>query len=291
MKTLRTELIHYFNELDTELHFAFMEVRRETRKGTIHALRVAIKRLRAFIQMLAEIDPHFNGKAAVKQLKPFFRQAGRLRDLQIESSLLYSDEKKLDLEHQVSQQLKERILEQQLAFAEFEKVYSLACIRELCMQARSRLTHIKTLTLQRGLRKYLKNLFNDLTQLSREGLTSRKQLHELRKRVKEAYYNIIALDAATPHLSLSMELLKPLEALQHQLGLWQDHRITMEEAKNLWDVPQSLKRQLREDEERCLQDIRISLAQLPPLLDQLLAELDTLLKPRSKTLKADQLTH
>ncbi|MBK7408304.1 MAG: CHAD domain-containing protein [Saprospirales bacterium] len=279
MQTLKTELIRYFEQLEADAHFAFMEVQQDTRKGNIHALRVSLKRLRAFLHMLSEVDPHFPGKASLKRFKSLFAEAGQLRDLQIENSLLYSKEETLELTHKTSDQLLSRIEEQQRAFRAFEQAFSIAGLRETCLQARSHLEHMHLSTLRKGLRGYFRNMLDELTILAREGMSSKKRLHELRKSAKEALYNLIAIDQATPHVMLSMDLMQPLEMLQHQLGKWHDHCMTKEESKNLRNVPQSLKRQLKQDETRYLQDIRFLLAQLPTMSDRLLEEMDTLLAP------------
>lgn len=284
METLRTELLRYFDQLDFDVHFTFMEVQQDTRKGTIHAMRVAMKRLRAFLQMWDEVDTHFNGKEAYNRLAPLFREAGRLRDLQIESALLLQEEEDLQLPHQTSDQVKVRIIDQERAFEAFKQAYSLADIREVSLQLRSHIEHMSLVRLRKGMQRYFRELLNDLASLSSEALTSKKKLHKLRKRIKEAYYNLIALDQATPHLQLPMELLRPLEALQHQLGRWHDHRITIDDSKNLWDVPISLKRQLREEENKLKLEMKDLLATLPPLTENLLKEMDALLKP------VDQLT-
>lgn len=94
----------------------------------IHALRVSLKRLRAFLQLLRGIDPHFPGNTAVKKIKPLFAEACCLRDLQIQYALLFSTEEKLQLDHSFSGQLLERIQQQQTAFIEFQGEFSIAGI-------------------------------------------------------------------------------------------------------------------------------------------------------------------
>jgi CHAD domain-containing protein len=277
MNTLRSALLSHFDQLCAEVHFAFMEMQQDTRKGTIHGLRVALKRLRAFLQMWDQLDPYFKGKNVINQLKPLFREAGQLRDLQIESSVLIQQEETLQIDHQTSDQIKIRIADQKRAFEEFQQDFSLAGIREICLMTRSHIAHMSSINLRRGIRRYFQDMLEEIATLSHQGLRSRKYLHKLRKRVKETYYNIIAIETAIPHLALPDGLLQPLETLQSLLGAWHDCHITMTESKNLWNVPPSLQRQLREDEKQSLQEIRAVLAQLPDLTGRLLREMDALL--------------
>ncbi|MFZ2898797.1 MAG: CHAD domain-containing protein [Saprospiraceae bacterium] len=277
MNTLRSALLSHFDQLCAEVHFAFMEVQQDARKGTIHGLRVSLKRLRAFLQMWDQIDPYFRGKNVINQLKPLFKEAGQLRDLQIESALLIQQEETLQIGHQTSDQVKIRIAEQKRSFDEFQQAFSLAGIREICLLTRSHIANMSLINLRRGIRRYFHDMLEEIATLSQKGLTSRKYLHKLRKRVKEAYYNIIAIETAIPQLALPDGLLQPLETLQSQLGAWHDHHITMTESKNLWNVPPSLQRQLREDEKQSLLEIRAVLAQLPDLTGRLLKEMDALL--------------
>lgn len=277
MNTLRSALLRYFDQLCADVHFSFMEVQQDARKGTIHGLRVSLKRIRAFLQMWDQIDPYFKGKAVIQNLRPLFREAGQLRDLQIESSVLIHQEENLQLDHRISDQIKIRIAGQQRQFEEFQQAFSLAGIREIFLLTRSHIVHMSTINLRKGIRRYFHDMLEEIAILSQKGLTSRKYLHKLRKRVKEAYYNIFVINTALPHLALPADLLQPLEALQSQLGAWHDHHITLAESKNLWNVPPSLKRQLREDEKQSLQDIRALLVQLPELTTRLLKEMDALL--------------
>lgn len=284
MKTLKTELIDCFDKLDSNLHFAFMEVQQECRKGTIHSLRVSLKRIRAFFQLLDEIDLHFAGDMAVKQLSPVFREAGKLRDLQIEHALLFSHEEKLLLDHATSDQLLIRIQEQQEIFLEFQRGFSVADLRECSQHARSHLLHTPLRTLRKGLRNYFRVSLRDLGLLSREGLSSKKSLHDLRKKVKKVHYNLIVADQAIAKYSIPPELLHSLENLQNQLGKWHDYRITLDELKSLKAVPAALRRALQQEESLCLQDLRSTLVlQLPTLTECLLQEADNLIAPKPKT--------
>ena len=283
MKNLKTELIACFDRLDTGFHLALLEVQKDCRKGTIHSLRVTMKRLRAFYQLLDEIDPHFAGKMAVKKIKPLFTEAGKLRDLQIQQSLVLSHEEKLLIEHKTSEQLQRAVQLQLGIFQQFLLEYSMAGVREGSQHARSHLQHINLRTLRRGLRNYFKATFKELSVLSREGLSSKKGLHELRKTVKKLHYNLVIIDQAIPKRNLSPQLLHPLENLQNQLGKWHDYRLAIDEMKNLWEVPQELRRVLRNEEKLCLQDIRVSLVQLPPLAERLLLEADNMLSPKPVT--------
>ena len=289
MEILKKELINYFEHLEADVHFTYMEIHRDLRKGTIHDLRIALKRLQAFIKMWGAVNPHFPEKSAVKRFRTLFVEAGRLRDLHIEISLISTKEEMLKLNNGTSKQVADRIKEQKRIFREFEEAFSVFGIRETCMQVASQLRKTSIPHLRIGLRKYFQDLLCNLSRLSREGMRSKNCLHELRRQIKEAQYNLIAIDKATPHIRLSMDLLKPLETLQNQLGKWHDHCITIEKSKNLWNVPQSLRRQLRRDEAQYLKEIRSFLAQLPQLCDLLWDEMDRMLKPQKENVKEDML--
>lgn len=282
METLKTELIDYFDQLDADVNFSYVEVQKDTRKGTIQALRISLKRLQAFIKMWSAADPHFPAKAAIRRFKILFMEVDRLRDMQVEHSLVNAKEDNSHVNQKTFQQIAQLIREQQRVFREFEEAFSIARPRETCIQVRSHLTNISLCHLRVGIRKYFQDLLHDLTRLARESMRSKKCLRELRQRVREAQYNLIAIDAATPHVGLPMDLLQPLETLQHKLGKWQKHCIAVDESKNLWNVPQSLRRQLRHDEAQYLKEIRGFLAQLPELCHLLWNEMDQMLAPQKE---------
>lgn len=281
MKTLKTELIACFDQLDTYVHLSFLEMQRDCRKGTIHALRVALKRLRALLQMLDALDPHFAGKPAIKKLKPLFEEAGKLRALQIMDGILFAQEENLQLDHLQSAKIRERASIQQRVFDEFLQSFSFAEIREASLQARSHLLHLGLRALRSGLRSYFSNQLREISRLSREGLSSKKQLHDLRKNIKKAHYNLLVILETNPALSLPAELVQALENAQNLLGKWHDHHLAYREAKGMPDAPKLLHRQLRQEERLCLQEVRIALVQLPAQVDCLLQEAENILAPKS----------
>ncbi|MBK6903754.1 MAG: CHAD domain-containing protein [Saprospirales bacterium] len=280
MKTLKTELIACFDQLDTYVHLSFLEMQRDCRKGTIHALRVALKRFRALLQMLDALDPHFAGKPAIKKLKPLFEEAGKLRALQILDAILHAQEEKLQMDHVHSAKIRQRIGAQQRFFDEFIHSYSIADIREASLQARSHLLHLGLRALRSGLRGYFRDLLQDISRLSREGLSSKKRLHDLRKNIKKVHYNLLVILETNPSLSLPAEPVQALENAQNLLGKWHDQHLAFREAKDMSDAPKLLLRQLRQEERLCLQEVRIALVQLPPQVECLLQEAEHMLAPK-----------
>jgi CHAD domain-containing protein len=281
MTDLQTELLRYFDQRSAELHLAFMESRREVRKGNVHALRVAMKRIRAFFQMLDAADPHFTARFALDQLKPPFREAGQLRDLQIVRALISEMEEKYALEAWTSSQLQALALARQESFSDFLQSFSMAGLREACLQARHRLELCPSEILREGLRRYFAELLGELARLWREGISSRKRLHDLRKKVKQASYNLAAADQALGHADLPAELYQNLDQLQHLLGKWHDFEVALATLGELLDPPETLRLEVKREEERYLQDTRILLATSLPLSDELRQATEILLPLQS----------
>jgi CHAD domain-containing protein len=281
MTDLQTELLRYFDQRSADLHLAFMESRREVRKGNVHALRVAMKRIRAFFQMLDAVDPYFTARFALDQIKPPFREAGQLRDLQIVRALISEMEEKYALEAWSSSQLQALALARQEAFEEFLQSFSLAGLREACLQARYRLELCPSDILREGLRRYFAELLGEIARLWREGISSRKRLHDLRKKVKEVSYNLTAADQALGHAELPAELFQKIDQLQHLLGKWHDFEVALAALGELLAPPDSLRLEVKREEERYLQDTRILLATSMPLSDELRSATELLLPLQS----------
>ncbi len=153
-------------------------------------------------------------------------------------------------------------------------------LMEASLQARSHLLHLGLRALRSGLRMYFRDLLQDISRLSREGLSSKKRLHDLRKNIKKVHYNLLVILETNPSLSLPAEPVQALENAQNLLGKWHDQHLAFREAKDMSDAPKLLLRQLRQEERICLQEVRIALVQLPPQVECLLQEAEHMLAPK-----------
>jgi CHAD domain-containing protein len=279
MNPLKEHLIRYYEHLDADLHFVFMEIQQSVTKGNLHRFRVIIKRIKAFLRLLQHLDPYFPIKSSLEDLQPLFNQAGHLRDFQIEYQLLAKEEKRLDMPAKSSAEIHREMHRQRLVFDQFEQEYSLAPIRELNSTVQSHIRHLPEEQLSNRINGYFHHRLGALSYLSEKGQEDKSVLHDLRSGIKEVVYNLQLLDTILPDKSISMDLLAPLETLQHQLGRWHDHIITRKEIQHLQHQPKKLKHQLKEDERQLLLQIQPELQKIPHLVGELLMEIQQAIPP------------
>lgn len=259
---MKSNLQEYFDRLEATLHLAFLETRREVRKKSVHELRVALKRYKAFLQLLAATDPHFPLEESLDRLRAVFKKAGKLRNAEIEWDLL------LDADPKAARKLQKKVDKYQKSFESFELAYSLADIREISAQVRAYMQGLTEPAIRDRIRTYLYQQAETILLLGENGLAKKSRLHELRTHLKELLYNLEVLSRE------KAPVLKQLDELQNALGKWHDLEITRQIV-----CDKNLEKTLRQAEKTYLIEVRSSLSTLPGSIQDLLLAADQLFQP------------
>ena len=151
---------------------------------TFHKLRVEIKKLNAFLHFICFYSNDFKRKKAYKPFKKLFKQAGKVRELQIELKLL----KKYKLDNLIivySENLRKLLAVEKEIFFSMLKQKFLLKLRKKFLLIYSNIFRIDRITIAQYLEEY-KCLFDELK--SQQSLNSH-QIHEIRKWLKELRYN------------------------------------------------------------------------------------------------------
>ena len=75
--------IDYHNFLHEKYKKAFKESYHSGSAGSIHRLRVTIKKYNAFFRLLKYLNKDFQSKKTFSTLKELFKKAGKLRNIQM----------------------------------------------------------------------------------------------------------------------------------------------------------------------------------------------------------------
>ncbi len=194
-----------------------------TREG-IHRLRVTIKKLKALFKLLEYLNPDFDSKYHIDQIKPLFAASGEVRDLDIAVSLLdkIASERILEQLH-TSQRDKVHTLRELLKGLKIDMLLPAAEVASVCDSSRNDVTYVRIFLSLAG-----HEMSKDFS-----GRLKKKQLHDMRKRLKEFLYVAEILHGMQFGQKSLSQLLPEIEIIQRQLGKWHDVVITIDEVEKL----------------------------------------------------------
>lgn len=185
--------------------------------ATFHQLRVEIKKLRALFELINDCAPAFKRKKNFKPFRVLFRQAGKVREIQVEEGLLkkYFTGNTLQVYRNSLKQL--RIKER--------NQYFLLLTDELTAHLEKNFHTLKTFLSKvnkKRLNAYLTRQREEIRKkLSAKNLPQ-SELHELRKRLKTYAYNSrLSPDEKQTGTFLTKTRLAAL------LGQWHDDRLML----------------------------------------------------------------
>ncbi|MEE8583791.1 MAG: CHAD domain-containing protein [Acidobacteriota bacterium] len=193
----------------------------------IHQMRVEIKRLKAFFQLLEGLCADFRAKKNLKPIRPIFKSAGRLRDLQLQIGLArqWMDDSGRDLEA-FCQHLAEREQQAQLGFRKKSSLFDAAAI-EAKEERVSRV--LGSLTARQSRLRAAELLEGLQSELLERGQASKAQddLHPLRILAKQARHTAELLQMCLRTSPPPNQVLEALRAAEQALGQWHDQEVAL----------------------------------------------------------------
>ncbi len=198
-----------------------------------HALRVAIKRIKALLFLISAHCTDFRRKKQFKPFRKLFRQAGIVRELQLQETILkkygpepvlttYFNQLDVELHH-----------EQQLFF----KLNSQQIRKSLKAKAKKILA---ALDIIKGgfVKRYLQEKRDNIRSLITSEKLEEHDVHLLRKKIKELYYLQMIFHPENNRLDIA-------DDFQDLLGQWHDCQVIRQDliadAQNHKRPPQEIK--------------------------------------------------
>jgi CHAD domain-containing protein len=215
-------LLEYYQELDRGFHLYWIEVLRDYGPETVHGLRVNLKKQRAFFYLLEALTPSFAAVEASEVFEGVYRKAGKVRDLQVERALIEKNERKLQLEHQLSVWLEKQEVRRVLKLQQYEKGHTVLPFRKLSERVGRIIGQLPEKGLEVQLGAYYIKIIRGVIAFVRGDKAAGDDLHDLRRFIKELFYNLNFLQRYTGPKALQCGALVRLDELQHALGKWHD---------------------------------------------------------------------
>ncbi len=225
--TLQHNLYACYEALDRGFHLYWMEALRDYGPETAHGLRVNLKRQNAFFHLLEALNENFQAGIAMDTFDAIYRRAGKVRNKQVERELVEKNERKLHIEHQLSAWLAEKESRRARLLREYERGHSMAPVRELSAKVYALIRRLPAQGLEPRLKGYFLKLIYGIIGFMRQGQLPAEDLHDLRKFIKELFYNLEFLERHAGKEKLQCSALTRLDELQHLLGKWHDYDFTL----------------------------------------------------------------
>ncbi|ERM82317.1 hypothetical protein P872_18685 [Rhodonellum psychrophilum GCM71 = DSM 17998] len=210
-------LVKYLKKREAEILFLLRKAKEDFTVNDFHKLRVEIKKLNAFFEM---VDFCVSGFKRGKKYKPFrliFKQAGRVRELQVEEEMLsafFMENSLQDYRLELSRALEK----------EKESFFS---INDQKKQDLLQDKILKTIPFLKKINRkkmaaYMEFAWKKIEKiLEQENLLS-ENLHFLRKRIKKLLYNRVLVSKGGGKKTVSIT-----DDLSDMLGKWNDGQVIL----------------------------------------------------------------
>ncbi len=211
----------YYDELKKAFHKLFYEMLYDCQPETIHQFRLNLKRQLGFFRLLEILQPDFQADESFSGFSSLYKMAGKVRDVQVEKSVVLQDEKELLMKKSFSKWLTDKEIYFQQELRQMGALASLAPIHTVEVEVSERLRKMTPELLEHKLPAYFKHRISSLKrQLKKQ---KRISLHDLRRGVKELYYNLQLLQRLSGKKALPKPTLNALDRWQELLGRWHDY--------------------------------------------------------------------
>ncbi len=186
--------------------------------ATFHQFRVEIKKLNAAFEMVKACEPEFRRKKNFRMLKDLFRQAGRVRELQVEE-LLMKEHFDLHPDTAYFRLLNKEKQTQRKVFFDLMVESNLVTLMKSKAKIMPVIAEIDVTLLQ----TFLNDKTHTIQSLLYHPAPAVEKMHELRKELKKYHYDLRSLKLAD-----QSALMKASDQLMELLGSWHDKEICIQ---------------------------------------------------------------
>ena len=260
----------HFTALEKDFHRYYIDVLRRCEEEDVHQLRVNMKRQVAFFHLLEFLDGSFSTERALEAYGKLYKRAGKVRDYQVLKSVIQMEEEQLKLQHQFSEWLNEKERQQREKLTVFEEEQSMIPVRRLGKLVKNRIRFLPEQELKERLRIYFVQLFDRIRASLHPENHTEKKFHELRKRIKELFFNLNLINGICTRGKIYKRELKALDNFQKLLGQWHDRYFTLERLANeQGKCPDEVIDQMKKERLKYVRQIMGRLGKIPAMIDRL----------------------
>jgi len=227
------EFKNYYLARESAINRYFVSASKNGNEDSIHELRVEIKKMRAFLELIKGITPYFDLKRAYKPIKNLFKTAAPIRDAQVLQTMTREYISEVGLDVNLSEYfniLKHKEMSGRKEFSRFCRKFDIAVFKKNWSAIDKALAGVAKYgeslksdedKIRTYSKSYLQSLFNILDDLKNKSVLEEKDFHYIRILCKKTRYTLeILSDLFLPE---SFEFMNNSLKLVHQpLGHWHD---------------------------------------------------------------------
>jgi CHAD domain-containing protein len=215
------KLAKYIKNREAAIDFLLRKPRNKFTQNTYHKLRIEIKKLNSVFDLIRFYSTDFRRKKTYNPFKSIFRQAGKIRELQIEAAMLKKYFRK-NSTNDYDKRLKKLRLK---AEEDFFLLVNKKLMNQLNKKYQKIIPHLHRIN-QKNINTYLDKKKNYIQELLVQESVQIEQIHKLRKQLKILNYNKALVDKEKPEEKLSKQ-----DVLPELLGKWHDCQVIIKHLK------------------------------------------------------------
>jgi len=174
----------YLKNRQDAIHFILRKQRNKFTPETFHKLRLEIKKLNAFFDLVKYCSKDFKQNKTFKPFKLIFRQAGKVRELQLEEAML----KKYLLFNSLNEYSNKLKILRQKEVDNFFLMVDKNLLEQLEKTQDKLSSHLSEID-RKKTALYLKKKQKKIGKIIHQGILEKQELHQLRKHLKVLNYN------------------------------------------------------------------------------------------------------
>lgn len=195
----------------------------------VHDMRVGIKRLRAYFNLIEWINPVFQAKQNLKPIRRLFKASGKVRDIHVQQELIRRWATELDLEmSEYYNFLKQKETEERKRFADFaKKKFDLKVFKSNWTLIQNVLSFISTEYIQFKSEERFNAQIEELVKFKEKENFIEDDYHAIRILSKEMRYTLEVLQTCFPPKNIWTQLNETLRKVHQALGRWHDDDVSL----------------------------------------------------------------
>jgi CHAD domain-containing protein len=195
----------------------------------VHDMRVGIKRLRAYFNLIEWINPVFQAKQNLKPIRRLFKTSGKVRDIHVQQELIRRWATELDLEmSEYYNFLKQKETEERKRFADFaKKKFDLKVFKSNWTLIQNVLSFISTEYIQFKSEERFNAQIEELVKFKEKENFIEDDYHAIRILSKEMRYTLEVLQTCFPPKNIWTQLNETLRKVHQALGRWHDDDVSL----------------------------------------------------------------
>ena len=222
------EMIHYYQSKIREVIHNYHLAYEKNDPDGIHDLRVALKRLKAFFNLVESINPTFKAKKKFKYFQKIAKNTSGLRDVQVQQTIVEEMKQTFNLDMSDYRSfLKKKESENREKFQEFSKLNPLEKLEQNTTYLTRALQNITPVYSETKAHGRFYNLRSNLILLTNGNDLKDEILHTLRILSKETHYTIEIIQQCFHMFEDRTDFINEIKKVHQALGKWHDYYISV----------------------------------------------------------------